>query len=157
MNTTRPATVADLPIITQLIRELAEYEKMLDECQTTQTGMHAALFGPHPCAEALVGEIDGVVEGVAIFFTNFSTFVCRPGLYLEDLYVRPPARGKGLGKALLAALARLAVERNYGRMEWVVLDWNAPAIEFYKSLGAVPNDGWTIYRLTGAKLQELGR
>lgn len=151
----RAANVKDVSIITDLIRELAEYEKMLDQCNTTVQGVQEALFCDRPVAEALVVEYAGKIEGMAIYFPHFSTFSCRAGLYLEDLFVRPSARGKGLGKALLAALAKITIERNYCRMEWVVLNWNTPAITFYESLGAYPNNGWTNYRLGGESLSKL--
>ena len=117
--------------------------------------MAQKLFGPRPYAEVLIGEIDGVPQGFALFFHNFSTFEGRPGIYLEDLFVRPDARGSGLGKALLGKLAALAVERDCARLEWSVLDWNAPAIHFYKALGASPMDEWTIFRVDGSALTEL--
>src|SRR5262249_34984941 len=150
----RPATPADVPTILALIRELADYEKLLHACVATEAKLHASLFGTDRAAEALVAEIDDApsqttgpatkrIVGYAIYFKNFSTFLAQPGIYLEDLYVQPPHRGKGLGKALLRRLAQIAVERNYGRVEWCVLDWNAPSIAFYKSLGAEPMDEWT--------------
>lgn len=153
----RPATHADVPAIVGFIRELAEYEKLLHVCRTTEAGLAASLFpaSGHPVAEVLVGEINGVPMGMSIFFTNFSTFECKPGLYLEDLYVTPAARGKGLGKALLIRLAQIAVERGYARFEWSVLDWNEPAIGFYKKLGAVPMDEWTVFRVAGDALASL--
>jgi GNAT superfamily N-acetyltransferase len=153
----RHATPADVPAIVGFIRELAEYEKLLHVCRTTEAGLAASLFpaSGRPVAEALVGEIDGVPMGMSIFFTNFSTFECKPGLYLEDLYVTPAARGKGLGKALLIRLAQIAVERGYARFEWSVLDWNEPAIGFYKKLGAVPMDEWTVFRVAGDALSSL--
>lgn len=153
----RPATPADVPAIVGFIRELAEYEKLLHVCRTTEAGLAASLFPAHgpPVAEALVGEIGGVPMGMSIFFTNFSTFECKPGLYLEDLYVTPAARGFGLGKALLVRLAQIAVERGYARFEWSVLDWNEPAIGFYKKLGAEPMDEWTVFRVAGDALTSL--
>jgi len=153
--TIRFATPLDCPLLTQLIRDLAVYEKLAHECKTTPEALHAALFSARPAAEALIGEVDGVPQGFALFFTNFSTFVCKPGLYLEDLFVRPQARSVGLGKALLSHLGKIAVERNYGRVEWVVLDWNTPAIDFYKNLGAKPLDDWTIFRVSGDGIQTL--
>jgi GNAT superfamily N-acetyltransferase len=153
----RPAQPADLPEIVTLIRELAEYERLLDQCGTNVEMMHEALFGPKPHAEALVALAEGTICGTAIYFTNFSTFKCRPGLYLEDLYVRPSARGRGLGRAMLVELARIAVQRNYGRMEWSVLDWNEPAIGFYKSLGAVAMNEWTVFRVTDDALTNLAK
>lgn len=151
----RSATPQDCPLLTQLISDLAVYEKLAHECKTTPDALHAALFSPRPVAEALIGEVDGVPQGFALFFTNFSTFVCKPGLYLEDLFVRPEARGVGLGKALLSYLGKIALERGYGRVEWVVLDWNSPAIEFYKKLGARPLEDWTIFRVSGDGIQTL--
>ena len=148
----RPLTPAEIPLLLQLIRELAEYEKMLDEVATTEESLHEAFFGPHPCAEALLGYEGDAPVGYAIFFHNFSTFTGRRGLYLEDLYVRPTARGRGYGRAFLKNLMQLAVARNCGRLEWCVLDWNTPAIGFYKKLGAVPMDEWTTFRMSGDAL-----
>jgi len=155
MPTIRPATPADSELIVALIRELAEYEKLLDQCHATPEALRESLFGGRPQAECLIAEREGQGVGFALFFHNYSTFLAKPGLYLEDLYVRPAARGLGLGKALLAALAKLAVERGCGRFEWSVLDWNAPAIRFYESLGAKPQHEWTIYRVTGEALTTL--
>lgn len=152
---TRPATAADISLIGQFIRDLAEYEKLAHSVRFDEAVLAQKLFGPRPYAEVLIGEIDGVAQGFALFFHNFSTFEGRPGIYLEDLFVRPDARGSGLGKALLSRLAALAVERDCARLEWSVLDWNTPAIDFYKSLGAVPMDEWTVYRVDGAALQTL--
>ena len=132
----RPATAADLPLIAQLIRELAEYEKLAHEVRFDEAVLGAKLFGARPYAEVVIGELSGIPQGFALFFHNFSTFEGRPGIYLEDLFVRPSARGSGLGKALLSHLAALAVERDCARLEWSVLDWNAPAIGFYQALGA---------------------
>ena len=151
----RPATSADLPLIAQLIRELAEYEKLSDEVRFDEAVLGEQLFGPRPYAEVLIGEVDGEALGFALFFHNFSTFEGRPGIYLEDLFVRPEARGKGLGKALLVELARVAVERNCARLEWWVLDWNEPSIEFYRRLGARPMDEWTVMRVDGPALTDL--
>jgi len=151
----RPATPADLPLIAELIRALAEYEKLADEVRFDEARLGEKLFGPRPYAEVLIGEVDGATMGFALFFHNFSTFEGRPGIYLEDLFVRPEARGAGLGKALLAELARIAVERDCARLEWWVLDWNEPSIGFYKSLGARPMDEWTVMRVDGAELQAL--
>ena len=151
----RPATHADLPLIAQFIRDLAEYEKLAHEVRFDEAVLGDRLFGSRPYAEVLIGEADGVAQGFALFFHNFSTFEGRPGIYLEDLFVRPEARGSGLGKALLKALAALAVERDCARLEWSVLDWNEPAIVFYRSLGAKSMDGWTINRVDGDALQEL--
>jgi GNAT superfamily N-acetyltransferase len=150
------AVPADVPTILQLIRELAEFEQLLDEVVATQADIHDALFGARPVAEALVARADGRVAGFALFFHNYSTFRGRPGIYLEDLYVRPQYRGLGYGGALLKHLAGLAVQRRCARMEWAVLDWNERAIAFYESLGAQPVDGWTVYRLTDEALQKAG-
>jgi GNAT superfamily N-acetyltransferase len=152
----RPAELADVPVILKLIRELAEYEKLLDACVATEELLRKNLFGPERAAEALVALHDNAIVGYAIYFKTFSTFLARPGLYLEDIYVQPQHRGRGLGKRMLREIARIAVARNYGRVEWCVLDWNAPSIAFYKSLGAFPMDEWTIYRLTGDALQKFG-
>ena len=154
--TIRPATPADISAILQLIRDLAAYEREPDAVKATVAGLTATLFGPTPSAEAVVAELAGAVVGVALFFTNFSTWSGRNGIYLEDLYVRPEARGTGLGKALLQRLAALAVARGCARVEWSVLDWNAPAIDFYRSLGAVPKEEWTVYRLDGDALARFG-
>jgi GNAT superfamily N-acetyltransferase len=155
-NTIRSATREDLPLIMQLIRDLAEYEKLLDQVRFDEETLAGHLFGPRPMAEVIVGEVDGQPQGFALFFHNFSTFEGRPGIYLEDLYVRPQARGAGLGKALLHRLAALAVERGCARLEWSVLDWNAPSIAFYRSLGARMMDDWRIMRVDSAALQQLG-
>lgn len=152
----RPAAPADLPLIARLIRDLAEYEKLAHEVRFDEAVLAAKLFGPRPYAEVVIGEIDGVALGFALFFHNFSTFEGRPGIYLEDLFVRPEARGSGLGKALLAHLARLAVERDCARLEWSVLDWNSPAIGFYQALGARAMDEWTVMRMDGEALARLG-
>lgn len=151
----RPATAADLPLIASLIRELADYEKLAHEVRFDEAALGERLFGARPYAEVLIGEVDGVAEAFALFFHNFSTFEGKPGVYLEDLYVRPAARGAGLGKALLKALGRLALERDCARLEWWVLDWNAPAIGFYRKLGARPMDEWTTMRVDGPALAEL--
>ncbi|UTW07350.1 GNAT family N-acetyltransferase [Pseudomonas benzenivorans] len=151
----RPARPEDVDLILALIGELADYEKLGDQAVATPAQLTEHLFGPRPYAEVLIGEVDGEAAGFALFFHNFSTFLGKPGLYLEDLYVRPAARGAGLGKALLTRLAALALERGCGRLEWGVLDWNEPAIGFYQRLGATPMDEWTPYRLTGAALQAL--
>ena len=153
----RPATPADLPLIAELIRALAEYEKLADEVRFDEAVLGEKLFGPRPYAEVLIGEVDGEALGFALFFHNFSTFEGRPGIYLEDLFVQPAARGRGLGKALLAELARLAVERGCARLEWWVLDWNEPSIGFYKSLGARAMDEWTVMRVDGEALTQLAR
>lgn len=152
----RPATPADLPLIGAFIRELAEYEKLAHEVRFDEAVLGAKLFGPRPYAEVVIGEVDGAAQGFALFFHNFSTFEGRPGVYLEDLFVRPAARGAGLGKALLAHLAALVIERDCARLEWWVLDWNEPAIGFYKALGARPMDEWTVMRVDGEALARLG-
>lgn len=151
-----PATPADVATILQLIRELAEFERLLHEVVATEQSVREALFGERRVAEALLGRADGEVAGMALFFHNYSTFSGRPGIYLEDLYVRPRYRGRGYGKALLTHLAGVAVQRRCARMEWAVLDWNEGAIAFYESLGARPVDGWTVYRLTGEALLKAG-
>lgn len=151
----RVATRDDIGLIAQFIRALADYEKLLDEVRLDEDVLAEKLFGPRPYAEVLIGEINGQPEGFALFFHNFSTFEGRPGIYLEDLFVTPEARGSGLGTALLAELARLAVERDCARLEWSVLDWNEPSIGFYKALGAKPMDEWTVFRLDGAALTDL--
>lgn len=156
----RPATPADLPLIAGLIRALADYEKLAHEVRFDEATLGQKLFGQNgshgPYAEVVIGEIDGIAQGFALFFHNFSTFEGKPGIYLEDLFVRPEARGSGLGKALLAHLAQLAVERDCARLEWSVLDWNEPAIGFYRGLGARMMDEWTVMRLDGAALRDLG-
>jgi GNAT superfamily N-acetyltransferase len=151
----RPAGPADLPLIAELIRALAEYEKLADEVRFDEATLGEKLFGPRPYAEVLIGEADGEPMSFALFFHNFSTFEGRPGIYLEDLFVRPEARGAGLGRALLTHLASLAVERGCARLEWAVLDWNEPAIGFYRRLGARPMDDWTVMRLDGQALGAL--
>ena len=153
--TLRPATIDDVPQILAFIRALAEYERLLHEVVATEEGLRQALFGPRPYAEVVLAEDDERPIGFALFFHTFSTFVGRPGIYLEDLFVVPEARGRGVGRALLTHLSRLAVERGCGRVEWAVLDWNAPAIRFYESLGAVPNSEWTVYRLADEPLAAL--
>jgi GNAT superfamily N-acetyltransferase len=151
----RPATSADLSLIAQFIRDLADYERLAHEVRFDEAALGDRLFGARPYAEVLIGEIDGAPQGFALFFHNFSTFEGRPGIYLEDLFVRPEARGSGLGKALLQRLAQLAVERDCARLEWAVLDWNEPSIGFYKSLGAKPMDEWTVFRMDGPELAGL--
>jgi len=153
----RRATAADVGDILRLIRELAAYEREPDAVHATVDSLTATLFGPTPSAEALVAEVDGEVVGLALFFTNFSTWTGRAGLYLEDLYVAPHARGTGLGKALLQRLARIAVGRGCARLEWSVLDWNQPAIDFYRSLGAKAMSEWTVHRLDGAALERFAK
>jgi GNAT superfamily N-acetyltransferase len=149
------ATERDVPVILDLIRELAEYERLSGEVTATEQKLRDTLFGAQPAAEVLLATVDGETVGFAVFFTNYSTFLAKPGIYLEDLFVKPHARGKGIGKALLVRLAQLAVERDCGRINWSVLDWNAPSIRFYESLGAVPLNEWTTFRLTGEPLQKL--
>lgn len=151
----RSATPDDVPIILELIRELAEYEKLLHECIATGPQLLAALFCESPKVFAKIAEFQGQPVGFCLYFLNFSTFLGRHGIYLEDLYVKPEFRGSGLGKAMLLSLAKECEERGYGRFEWSVLDWNEPSIGFYKSLGAEPMDGWTVYRLTGGRLSDL--
>ncbi|NOT87100.1 MAG: GNAT family N-acetyltransferase [Lysobacter sp.] len=151
----RPAGVADTGRILAFIRELAEYEKLPHEVVADEAGLAAQLFGERPHAEVLIAEVDGVPAGFALFFHNFSTFVGKPGLYLEDLFVRPGFRGLGLGKRLMLRLAQIAIERDCGRFEWSVLDWNQPAIDFYRSLGAVSMDEWTMQRVSGEALRTL--
>ena len=154
--TIRSAARADLPLIGELIRDLAEYEKLAHEVRFDPAVLGENLFGARPYAEVVIGELAGEAQGFALFFHNFSTFEGRPGIYLEDLYVREAARGSGLGKALLAHLAALALERDCARLEWSVLDWNEPAIGFYRLLGARAMDEWTGMRLDGAALAALG-
>ncbi|MFY8208898.1 MAG: GNAT family N-acetyltransferase [Caulobacter sp.] len=153
--TVRPATPADAGLIHQFILDLAEYEKLLDTVQATEADTAAALFGDKARAFADIAEIDGQPVGFALWFYNYSTFVGRHGIYLEDLFVRPSARGSGAGKALLANLARRCVDEGLGRLEWTVLDWNAPSIAFYDSLGAAAMDEWIIRRMTGEALRKL--
>lgn len=152
----RFATAADLPVIADLIRALADYEKLAAEVKFDPAVLGEKLFGPSPYAEVLIGEMDGTPQGFALFFHNFSTFEGKPGIYLEDLFVQPSARGGGLGKALLARLAALAIERDCARLEWSVLDWNSPAIGFYQKLGARLMDEWTVMRVDGSALAQLG-
>ena len=152
----RPATPGDIPLILQFIRELAEYERLAHEVSATEEQLRATLFGARPVAEVLIASHDDAPAGFAVFFANYSTFLGRPGLYLEDLFVRPEARGNGIGRALLEYLARLTVDRGWGRLEWRVLDWNEPSITFYKKLGAEPLDDWTVFRVTGSALLRLG-
>jgi GNAT superfamily N-acetyltransferase len=151
-----PATEHDVPVLLRLIRELAAYERLDDTVQASEASLHAALFGPEPSSEAVLALAGDEPVGFALWFHSFSTFLARRGLYVEDLFVVPAWRGRGVGRRLLAHLARIAVARNCGRMEWSVLDWNEPAIRFYRSLGAEPMDEWTVYRLTGDALARLG-
>jgi GNAT superfamily N-acetyltransferase len=149
----RPTTQADVPAILGLLRELAAYEKLSHACVATEDDFLTHLFGPNPAAEALVADLDGAIVGYALWFRSFSTFLAKPGIYLEDVYVQSAHRGKGIGKSFLRHLAQLAIDRNYGRIEWSVLDWNAPSIAFYRSLGAEPLAEWTMFRLTGDALR----
>jgi len=151
----RPATPHDVPLVLEFIRELARYERLEHEVSACEAELGEALFGERRYAEVVFACSDGKPLGFALFFHNFSTFKGRPGIYLEDLYVRPEARGRGIGRKLLAHLARTAVERRCSRLEWAVLDWNEPSIGFYRSLGAVPMDEWTVFRLTGDALALL--
>jgi GNAT superfamily N-acetyltransferase len=151
----RGATEDDVPLLLSLIKELAEYERLSHEVVATEEMLRGSLFGERRVAEALLGYLGDDPAGFALFFHNFSTFLGRPGIYLEDLYVRPEFRGAGVGRALLVHLAGLARERGCGRLEWSVLDWNEPAIGFYKGIGASPVGGWTVYRVTGEALEEL--
>jgi len=144
----RAATEGDVPLILQFIRDLAEYERLSDKVIATEERLRASLFGSPRFAEVIIAEEDAAPVGFALFFHNYSTFLAQPGIYLEDLFVKPEARGRGYGKALLMRLAQLARERGCGRVEWAVLNWNQPSIDFYKALGAVPMDEWTVFRLT---------
>ena len=153
--TIRTATPDDTPLIFSFIMALAEYEELASEVQSDEAHIHETLFGDTPQAEVIFAEIDGEAVGFALFFHNYSTFMGKRGLYLEDLFVQPEARGLGAGKKMLQYLARLAVERKCGRFEWWVLDWNKPAIDFYKSLGAIPMNEFTVYRLDGKALKNL--
>ena len=144
----RTATESDLPLIQRFIHELADYEKLAHECVANEKSLRETLFGARPYAEVIIADDGGAPAGFALFFHNFSTFLAKPGIYLEDLYVRPEMRGRGVGKALLMHLVELAKERNCGRVEWAVLNWNEDAIRFYESIGAKPQDEWTVYRIT---------
>lgn len=152
----RFAQKEDAPRILQLIKDLAEYEKAPLEAKATLEQIEETIFGENPVAFCHVAESDGLVVGISIWFLNYSTWIGKPGIYLEDLYVDPAHRGKGYGLALLKELGKICVERNYERLQWWVLDWNQPSIDFYKSLGAVPMDEWTVYRVTGDALKKLG-
>lgn len=152
----RSAAIGDLKTIAQLIRALADYERLTDAVVLDEDELREHLFGPRPYAEVLLAETEGKVVGFALYFHNFSTFLGKPGIYLEDLFVEPAYRGQGHGKALLQELARIAVQRGCGRLEWSVLNWNEPALQFYRSLGAAPMDEWKVYRLTGESLRQLG-
>lgn len=151
----RFATVDDIGLILDFIRKLADYEKLVDEVITDEDQLRQSLFGERRVAEVVIASHDGEPAGFALFFHNFSTFLGRPGIYLEDLFVIPALRGHGIGKILLSYLARLAVERGCGRLEWWVLDWNEPAIRFYERLGAQAMDDWTVYRVAGVALEDL--
>jgi GNAT superfamily N-acetyltransferase len=153
--TIRPAQQSDIPLIADLVRELAEYERLADQVVATHGDLAAALFGPSPKAHAVIVEADGVAAGFGLYFYNFSTFLGRPGLYVEDVYIRPAFRRSGLGRAVFHYLARKAAAEGCRRMEWAVLNWNEPAIRFYASLGAVPQTEWTVQRLSGAALIEF--
>jgi len=155
--TIRDATKDDVPLILSFIRELAEYEKLLDEVVATEANVTETLFGKTPRAEVIIAEQNGGPVGFALFFHNYSTFIGGPGIYLEDLYVRPEARGRGVGRALLAHLADTTISRGCARLEWAVLDWNAPAIAFYERMGATVMPDWRLCRITGEPLARLGR
>jgi GNAT superfamily N-acetyltransferase len=151
------AQVADIPLILALITELAEYEKLRHEVVATEASLRDALFGARPGAEAIIARVGGEAAGFALYFHNFSTFLGRHGLYLEDLFVRPAFRGRAIGKSLLVHLAKLALERGCGRVEWAVLDWNQPARDFYEVLGALPKSAWINYQITGEALERLAQ
>jgi GNAT superfamily N-acetyltransferase len=151
----RPAVPADIPLILQLIRDLATYERAPNDVTATEEQLRQVLFGEKPAAEVLLAREGETAVGFAVFFHNFSTWLGKPGLYLEDLFVRPEMRGRGYGRALLAELARMARDRNCGRMEWAVLNWNEPAIQFYQKLGAKPMREWTVFRLTPEEIEKL--
>jgi GNAT superfamily N-acetyltransferase len=153
--TIRGANESDVGIILQLIRELAEYEKLLHEVTATEAGLRERLFGPRPCAEVLIAEVQGAAAGFALFFPNFSTFLGKPGIYLEDIFVRPQYRGRGIGTTFFQRLAQLALERKCGRLEWAVLNWNEPALAFYHGLGAGLLSDWRVQRVTGEALARL--
>lgn len=151
----RFADAADVPLILVLIRELAEYERLSQEVVATEALLRETLFGTRPVAEVIIATYGAEPAGFALYFHSYSTFLGRPGIYLEDLFVRPHLRGRGIGRALFVCLAQIARQRGCGRLEWSVLDWNEPAIRFYESLGAKPLDDWTTYRVTGAAMEEL--
>ena len=151
-----PATPADVPLIFDFVRKLAEYEKLSHEVVATEEGLRDGLFGARPVAEVLLAYWADEPAGFALFFHNFSTFVGKPGIYLEDLFVETKHRGRGIGKGLLARVAQIAYERGCGRLEWAVLDWNRPAIDFYRSMGAAAMHDWTVFRLSGDALRRLG-
>jgi GNAT superfamily N-acetyltransferase len=150
-----PATAGDIPLLLSLIRELADYERLSREVVATEASLHRALFGAEPAAAAVLARVGAESAGFALYFHNFSTFLGKPGLYLEDLFVRPAYRGRAIGRTLLVYLARLALERGCGRFEWAVLDWNQPARSFYETLGAEPNSAWINYRISGDALRRL--
>ncbi len=151
----RPAAVEDTALVLEFIRELAHYERLSHEVEASETLLRETLFGERRVAEVILGFLDADPVGFALFFQSFSTFLGKPGIYLEDLYVRPQVRGRGIGRVMLAHVARIALERGAGRLEWSVLDWNTPALRFYESLGARPMREWTVHRVTGAALQAL--
>jgi GNAT superfamily N-acetyltransferase len=153
----RNAEERDIPLVLEFIQALAEYERMRDACVATEENLRETLFSPNPAAEVIIASVDGEPQGFALFFHNYSTFLAQRGIYLEDLFVKPEARGKGVGVALLSRLARIAVERNCGRLEWAVLDWNELAIQFYKRIGAQPLDIWTVFRLSDDSLSRLAQ
>ena len=155
--TIRPAAAHELPLVLEFIRELAVYERLEHEMSATTADLATSLFGPRRYAEVVFACLDGTPVGFALFFHNFSTFIGKPGIYLEDLFVRPQARGRGIGRRLLAWLARTTLERGCARLDWAVLDWNAPSLAFYRSVGAVAQDEWTIMRVSGAALEDLAR
>ena len=154
--TLRAATIDDIPVILRCIRGLAEYERLAHECLATEELLRESLFGESPAAQVVLAMVGAEPAAFALWFRNYSTFLARPGIYLEDLFVFPDFRGRGIGRRLLAHLAQIAVARGYGRLEWAVLDWNVDAIRFYESLGAVPMSDWTTYRVTGEALATLG-
>ncbi|HEU4880384.1 MAG TPA: GNAT family N-acetyltransferase [Gemmatimonadaceae bacterium] len=151
----RKAEEQDVSLILHFIQSLAEYERLRDSCTANEEQLRKTLFGESPAAEVIIASVDGEPMGFALFFHNYSTFLAQRGVYLEDLFVKPEARGRGVGYALLSALARIALERDCGRLEWAVLDWNELAIDFYKRIGARPLDDWTVYRMTGDALEKL--
>ena len=155
--TLRAATIDDVPVILRCIRGLAEYERLAHECMATEELLRESLFGESPAAQVVLAMVGDEPAGFALWFRNYSTFLARPGIYLEDLFVFPAFRGRSIGRRLLEHLAQIAVSRGYGRLEWAVLDWNVDAIRFYESLGAVPMSDWTTYRVTGEALTSLGR